>query len=767
MLLDQYCITCHNEKLKTGSVVLDTADVEHLAQDPALWERVAHMLRTGSMPPGGRPRPDAGVSLQLAASLERQLDQIEFASPIVGRIPPHRLNRTEYTNAIRDLFDLELPVSMLPADGSLLGFDNIAGVLSVSPTLLERYLSIARQVSRLAVGDSTMVIPPVEYLIESLAKQDDRPGEDLPFGSRGVVVKHHFPLDGEYSIKVTLARNGDSYIRGLGRDPQPIDIRLDGVHVTTFAQAGLTKGMPPPEGYTQDELGDPEWENNALEGDAGYEIRFHTKAGQHTVGVAMPAKHWESDEEFLLPTTLNRRDDRDLNILIRTVKISGPFDKSLPKDTASRRKLFTCYPANDAESLPCAQTILTSIAHRAYRRPLAETDIRPLMRFCQAGLAHGFEGCIQLGLERILASPHFLFRVEQIADASNPPSPLVRVSDVELASRLSFFLWSSIPDDQLLDLAGQGTLHEPAVLEQQVRRMIADPRSRSLVDNFAAQWLELRALETFAPAENVFPEYDAELRTAFREETERFIESNIREDRPVPELLTANYTFVNERLARHYQIPNVVGSHFRKVTLPANGPRVGILGQASVLMVTSQPTRTSPVLRGKFIMENILGTPVPPPPPNVPPLKTGDRNGQPQTVRELLEQHRASPVCASCHARMDPWGFALENFSALGAWRTADNKKTLDTAAALLDGTKLDGPAGVRRVLISRKNQFVDTVAEKLMVYALGRPVEYYDHPILRSITRDASAHDQRWSSLILGIVKSLPFQYQMRGVES
>jgi mono/diheme cytochrome c family protein len=799
-LLDQYCVTCHNQRAKTAGLMLDTLDVEHLGQAPETWEKVAHMLRTGAMPPTGRPRPDGAAAARLASFLEDGLDEVAAAAPNVGRIPPHRLNRTEYANAVRDLLGLEIPPTLLPADNSILGFDNIAGALTVSPLLLERYMSVARQVSRLAVGDTTMMVAPATYPIDASMKQTDRENEDLPFGSRGFTIKHTFPLDGDYVIQLRLKRTQNEYIRGLGRRAQPIEVRIDGARIKLFAEAGLMKGVPPVEGFTQSDLGTPDWEKNSLDGDNDLQVRFPAKAGTRVISFAIPARRWNPDESFVLPPRAGREEERDGNIAIKQVEIAGPFDAKPPVDSASRQKIFTCHPASPADQESCATTILTTIARKAYRRPLAKTDVQALMQFCRAGLERGFDGCVQSGLERILASPYFLFRVEGDASAADQPAPApkrvgqlgggffirnasfgespalagkapgltpvgpTRLNDLDIASRLSFFLWSSIPDDQLLDLATHGQLHEATVIAEQVKRMLADPRSRALVDNFADQWLELRRLDGATPVEAVFPDFDGELRQAMREETERYIDSMFREDRPVPELLSANYSFINERLARHYYIPNIVGSRFRRVTMPPE--RAGLLGQGSILLVTSQANRTSPVLRGKFVLDNILGSPVPPPPANVPPLKPENDQGLPLSIREALEKHRASPVCANCHARMDPWGFALENFDGVGAYRWDDGGYEIDTASTLLDGTKLEGPAGVRKLLMARSDQFISTVSEKLMVYALGRPVEFYDRPALRKITKEAAAHQNRWSSIILGVVNSMPFQYEMKGAE-
>jgi mono/diheme cytochrome c family protein len=803
--LDKYCVTCHNSRTKTAGLALDAVNINNLSESAEIWEKVAHMLRAGAMPPAGMPRPEAAVSQSMAGWLETELDRVAAAAPNPGRVPPHRLNRVEYTNAVRDLLGLDIPAALLPVDGSFQGFDNIAGVLSVSPLLLERYMSVARQVSRMAVGDLTMNVAPVSYVMENIRRQTDRPGNELPFGSRGIALKHVFPLDGEYIVKVRLRRDGNEYIRGLGRIPQPVEVRVDGERVGMFADAGLTKGVPPPEGYNQGELGDAEWEKNALEGDSGYEVRFAVVAGAHSIGVALPARRWENDEELLLPPGAGNDEDRDGHIAVGLVEVSGPYEKKAAADSPSRQKIFTCRPSGPADQEACAQTILTGIARKAYRRPLTTSDTAAIMRFCAAGMIRGFDGCIQSGIERILSSPHFLFRVAvtqaAMADPTGSPRRSVpanawlsgvpaglalrpvgsqggtamraaamtdgplRLSDFELASRLSFFIWSSVPDDQLLDLAGQGKLKDRRVVEAQVKRMLADPRSRALIENFAGQWLELRRLETVSPVENIFPEFDAELRDAFKRETELYFDSMLRGDRPVSELLTANYTFLNERLARHYGVPNIAGAHFRKVTM-TDPRRVGLLGQGSVLTVTSQGTRTAPVLRGKWMLENVLGAPVPPPPPNIPPLKGTSESGEVLTGRAALEQHRKNPVCANCHARMDPWGFALENYDAIGKWRDTEGSKPIDPVAVLLDGTKLDGPVGARQVLLARQDQFVKTVADKLMVYALGRPVEYFDRPALRTILRDAAPANYTWSSLIVGIANSMPFQYQTRGAE-
>jgi len=769
-------VACHNDRLKTAGLSLETPSLERLGESAEVWEKVAHMLRTGAMPPAGKKRPDASAAQAFATALEQGLDAAAAASPNYGRVPAHRLNRTEYANAVRDLLGLEVPPSLLPADGSLLGFDNIAGVLSVSPMLLERYMSAARQVSRLAVGDPTMTVVPVTYPIEGALKQNDRLNEDLPFGSRGITLRHMFPLDGDYVMQVRLKRNSYEYIRGLGRDPQPLEIRVDGQRITRFMDVGQRKGMPSPEGYSQNELGDPEWEKNILEGDAGLEVRFPVKAGMRTIALAFEARHWEADELFLPPVGVSNKltEDRDGNVAVASVEIGGPYDLTPPEDTASRRKIFVCRPAGAADER-CATTILTTLARRAYRRPLKDKDVATLLTFCRAGQSQrGFDGCIQTGLERILASPSFLFRVEAPSTAAVAPpadttAAAYQLSDVDLASRLSFFLWSSIPDDELLDLAAQKKLREPGALDRQVRRMMTDPRSKALVENFAGQWLQLRSLDAGGPSEDVYPEFDGELRDAFKQETERFISSMLREDRPVGELLTANYSFVNERLARHYGIPNVVGSHYRRVTLPGD-TRVGLLGQGSILTVTSAPNRTSPVTRGAWILENLLGSPPPLPPPNVPAFPES-QSGQgitqhAATVRERMIQHRTNQPCSGCHQIMDPIGLALENFDGVGRWRVTDAGLAIDASGQLVDGTPVDGPQRLRAALLTYPDAFEQTLIEKLLMYAAGRATHYTDMPFVRAIARDAARNDHRFSSLVLGIVNSPPFQMRVAGAE-
>jgi len=759
-VLDQYCVTCHNERARTAELLLDTADVENIGEGPELWEKVVKKLRTGAMPPAGMPRPDESTYESLATYLETALDRAAAANPNPGRPVLHRLNRVEYTNAVRDLLAVDIDgETLLPADDSRYGFDNIGDVLTVSPLLMERYLAAARKISRLAVGDPD-VLPVFEtYNVPKYFVQDDRMNEDLPFGSRGgIAVRHHFPLDGEYLIKVRLAKNSRDYIRGLG-EPHHLDIRLDGVRVKRFTIGGENYGRSAGI-FSSAAMGDPEQEVYERTADEILEVRFVAEAGPRLVGVAF-LKETSVPEGPLLP----RMTQYDLLQYkggapgVASISIGGPYNAKGMGETPSRRKIFGCRPKAVKEEEPCAREILSTLARRAYRRPLTEEDIQTLLGFYRAGLSNGgFEAGIRRALARILVGPEFLFRVE--LDPENvAPDTAYRISDLELASRLSFFLWSSIPDDQLLDLAEGGKLKDPVILEQEVRRLLGDWRSKALVSNFGGQWLQLRSLRSVSPDPETFPYFDDNLREAFRQETELFLESLLREDRSVLDLLNADHTFVNERLARHYGIPNVYGSHFRRVKLE-QVERRGLLGKGSILTVTSYANRTSPVLRGKWVLDHILGTPPAPPPANIPDLVESDKDGKALSMREAMEQHRANPVCATCHSQMDPLGFALENFDGTGTWRTTDADAPIDSSGVLPDGTLFQGPAGLQKVLLeSKKEEFITTVTDKLLTYALGRGVESYDAPAIRSIIREAAPNDYRWSSLILGIVNSTPFQ--------
>jgi hypothetical protein len=761
-VLDRYCITCHNDRLRTGGLSLNGLDPTRVGHDVETWERVARKLRTHEMPPSGLPRPDKDTYDRAVSSLEAALDAAAAANPNPGRVIVHRLNRTEYTNAVRDLLALDIDGrSLLPADEpDQQGFDNVAGVLSVSPRLLENYLAAAGVVSRLAVGDRAIGAVENTFKIPTALVQDDRTSDDLPFGSRGgISIPYQFPLDGEYRIKVLLRRQLYLYLIGMG-EPHQIDIRLDGALIKRFTIGGGGKGLTAPESFAGNTQGDPEWEVYMHTADDGLTVSLPVKAGAHEVGVSFVRRHWEAEGILQPPQRGFARTTNELyfgNPAVDIVSITGPYSAKPADDTASRRVVFTCRPAAGGADQRCARTILSRLAHRAYRRPVTERDLETLLDFYQAGQAEeGFEAGIQRGIRRILASPSFLFRIER-EPANAAPRSAYRVTDIDLASRLSFFLWSSIPDDELLDAAARGTLSTPAVLEQQVRRMLVDGRSQALIDNFASQWLTIGKLSGVVPDVDAYPEFDENLREAFREETRLFVSSQLREDRSVGELLTANYSYVNERLARHYQIPNIYGSHFRRVTF-ADGRRGGLLGQGSILTVTSYPNRTSPVVRGRWLLENILGAPPPAPPPDVPSLQEAGADGKPRSIREQMETHRRNPACAVCHVRMDPLGFSLENFDALGKWRTTIDAMPIDTSAALPDGTKFDGVAGLRGLLADHQEDFARTFTQRLLAYALGRSVEAPDFPAIRQITRQSAAGSYRWSSLIMGIVKSTPF---------
>ena len=763
-VLSRYCITCHNEKLKTAGLILDKMDVQKVTEAAPSWETVIRKLRTGAMPPAGMPRPDKAAYDALATYLESELDRAAADKPNPGRPAIHRLNRSEYSNAVRDLLAIDADAvdipSLLPVDDSGYGFDNIGDVLSLSPVLLERYIAAARKISRLAVGDPAVRSDVQTYEVSRFLSQRDRANEDLPFGSRGgTSIRHFFPLDGEYAIKIDLKRdwiNALNPIAGLA-EPHQMDIRLDGASVKIFTIGGKGK-QPVRPGGSNYVLDAGQTTANERPADTDLEVRLPMKAGSHFIGVTFSGGVDPlAPEEVLRPPLASQQIDDEPGV--GSITIKGPFNVRGPGDTASRRKIFVCHPATVQDEEPCAKKIVSTIVRRAYRGEASNEDLATVLGFFRTGRSQeGFERGIEIALQRILISPQFLFRIER--DPANvQPGASYRVSDLELASRLSFFLWSSIPDDELLDVAARGKLRDTAVLEQQVRRMLEDSRSKALVSNFAGQWLYLRNVRTAEPDLKEFPDFDDDLRAALEQETGLFFESMLREDRSVLDLLNADYTFLNERLARHYAIPNIYGSHFRRVTMKDENRR-GLLGQGSILMVTSYANRTSPTLRGKWILENMLGAPPPPPPPNVPSLMDRGDDGKILSVRQQMEQHRANPQCASCHAQMDPLGFALENFDATGKWRTVSgaNATPVDASGALPDGTKFDGPAQLRQLLLSRSQQFLTVVTEKFLTYALGRGLEYYDEPSVRKIMRTA-APDYRWSSLILNIVKSDPFQ--------
>ena len=760
-VLNRYCIGCHSDRLRTAGLSLEALDAGHVAAGAEVWEEVLRKLRSGAMPPPGRPRPDRAVVENVLAWLETELDGAAARDPNPGRTDSvHRLNRAEYRNAVRDLLALDVDVtSLLPADSAdEHGFDNIAGMLSVSPTLLDRYLSAARRLSRLAVG-----LPPGGPTTEEYRvwlDQDDYLGEDLPFGSRGgAAIRHRFPVDGEYVIDVRLYRQLFDVVIGLG-SPHEVEIRVDGERILSAVVGGEEIDGAPPAAFVGDIFGSPAWEQYARNVDAGLEVRLPAKAGSRLVTVSFLGRPTEVEDGVPHPPRYPERDESlESNPWVHTVAIRGPYEVLGPGDTPSRRKIFTCRPTAPRDEEPCAERILAKLAGEAYRRPATGREVQTLLRFYREGRRDGtFDDGVQFALERLLADPKFLFRIER-EPVDLAAGAVYAVSDLELASRLSFFLWSSIPDAELLGAAARGELRDPERLERQVRRMLADDRSRALVDNFVGQWLLLRNLTGAAPDLNAFPDFDENLREAFERETRLFVESLFREDRSVVDLLRANYTFVNERLARHYGVPNVYGSHFRRVTFGDDEPRGGLLGQGSFLTVTSYPNRTSPVLRGRWVLESLLGTPPPSPPADVPGLPDRGEGGRPASVRERLERHRENPACATCHAPMDPLGFALENFDAVGGWRDADSGMPVDSSAVLPDGTRFRGPAGLRAFLVSQHRQFVGAMTEKLLAYALGRRLEHYDRPTVRGIVRAAAAGDYRLSEIILGIVRSPAFQ--------
>jgi Protein of unknown function (DUF1592)/Protein of unknown function (DUF1588)/Protein of unknown function (DUF1585)/Protein of unknown function (DUF1595)/Protein of unknown function (DUF1587) len=762
-VIDKYCVTCHNDRLKTAGLAFERLDVGRVAAAPETWEKVVRKLRAGEMPPSGAPRPDPAVYGAMTASLEKALDAAAALSPNPGRVAVHRLNRSEYVNAVRDLLALDIDArTMLWADEpDQEGFENVASVLSMSPALLDSYISASRKISRLAMGSASE--PVIEsFDISRLLVQDERMSDALPFGSQGgASIRHTFPRDGEYQIKVRLKRQLYGYILGMG-EPHQFDVRLDGALVKRFTVGGEAKGRPMPESWVGDTQGDPEFEDYMHTADAGLELRMPIKTGPHDIGVSF-VRRFREPEGVVQPPI--RMSGRSLNEFfhdypgVETVTVSGPFASSgAGEDSPSRRKIFACRPKNEGEEDPCAKRILSTLAQRAYRRPVNDRDVETLVSFYKEGRASGgFDAGIQRGLERILVAPSFLFRVEREPESASPGT-VFRLGDLDLASRLSFFLWSSIPDEELLASAIAGKLSQTAELEKQVRRMLADPRARALVDNFVDQWLQLTKLESIGPDAEVYPEFDENLRDAMRQETREFVDDQLRNDRSVLEMLTANYSYVNERLAAHYGIQGVYGNQFRKVTF-TDGRRGGLLGQASLLTVTSYPNRTSVVLRGKWLLATLLGSPPPAPPETVPPLKEAGEDGQPRSLRKRMQEHRDNPVCATCHDRMDSLGFSLENFDALGKWRSMADGETVDASALLPDGTRFDGISGLRRVLLSQKEDYVRTFSAKLLGYAVGRGIEYYDQPAIRQIAREGAAADSKWSSLILAVVRSTPFR--------
>ncbi len=779
-LFDNYCIDCHDHEAPAAGLALDTLDLSKPGPNAATIEKVIMKLRAGAMPPPGSARPDPATYRAVATALENAVDQAWAAHPNPGRIGAvQRLNRTEYNNAIRDLFALDIDVKpLLPGDDTADGsFDNFADSLSISTAHLERYMSLARQVTRLATGLPLAKPASENFEIPLHVLQEDRMSEDLPFGSRGGLAIHYdFPVDGEYLIHVKLQRQYQDYLKGMGWSQQ-LEIRLDGKLLKRFTVGGAGKGRAAASSYAGDGepgfAGDPEWETYMqLTGDNGLEVRIPVKAGSRVVGVSFVREQWEP-EGLPQPMQLGRVISNDQvymgNANVGSVDIGGPYGTEVTsKDTPSRKAIFVCTPPTASEERSCAGTILSRMARLAYRRPATKNDTDTLLQFFDNGRKDGssFEAGIQFALERMLVDPDFLLRVYR--DPKTPAQAQAQaqaqaarpLTDLELASRLSFFLWSSIPDDHLLTLAEHNELSKPQNLDKEVRRMLADPRAAdSLVDNFAAQWLNLRRVDEVVIDPTKYPTYDESLLNAFITETQMFVGSTIHEDRSVDDLLNADYTFVNERLAREYGIPGVYGSRFRRVTLPDHNQRGGLLSQGSILVTTSYPERTSPVLRGKWLLNNIFGLPIPPPPPGVNTTLEAKAGVTPPTIRERLAQHRTSPSCNSCHSVIDPLGFALENYDVIGGWRTIDEAgKPVDASGTTAGGAKIDGLAGLRTLLLDQPDQFPKTVTEKLMAYALGRRVEYYDEPSVRKIVHDAAPNQYRWSTLILGIVKSPAF---------
>lgn len=741
--ITRYCVGCHNSKAKVAALTLDTVSAESVSQHPDVWEKVVRKLSARYMPPAGFPRPDEQAYTALVTSLATSLDSAAKVKPDPGRTDTfRRLNRTEYQNAVRDLLAIDVDVtSLLPSDESSHGFDNVT-VGDLSPTLMERYLSAARKIARLAIGSpsrspggDTIRFPP------DLTQEEH--ADKLPFGTRGgAAVPYTFPLDATYEIQLRLARDRNEYIEGLN-EPHEVELMLDGERVQLFTV------KPPSAG------------NDHSVVDKDLNVHVPVKAGPHMVGVAFPKKPSLLLETERQPYQAHFNMDRHPRIqpALYSISINGPYDAQGPGNTPSRQRILVCRPTKPSEEEGCAKRNLLTLMRRAYRRPVTGADLQIPMKFYRDARSDGgFEAGIEMALRSVLVSPEFLFRVEQDPPGTAPNTAYL-ISDLELASRLSFFLWSSIPDDELLNAAIKGKLRAPGVLEKQVRRMLADGRSRTLVNNFAEQWLHLRNLASVTPDMRLFPDFDDNLRQAFRQETELFFESIMREDRSVLNLLKANYTFVNERLAKHYGIAHVYGSRFRRVALGEDSVRGGLLRQGSVLTVTSYATRTSPVLRGKWVMANMIGMPPPPPPPAVPALKENSGGSKNLSIRERLAQHRDNPVCSGCHQLMDPPGFSLESYDAIGRWRSVEDAMPIDVAGGLPDGSKFEGVSGLERALLNRPEVFATTFTEKLLTYALGRGIEYYDGPAVREIVRNSRAKNFRFSAFILGIAGSTPFQ--------
>ena len=747
-IIDQYCVRCHNERRNTGGLALDVIDVGNVGENIEVWEKAVRKLRARAMPPADGPRPDERGYDVMLSYLETALDRVATASPDPGRTDTfRRLNRTEYQNAIRDLLALDVDVTaFLPRDDASYGFDNVS-LAGLSPTLMERYLSAAQKISRLAVG-SLVPTPGSEVLVVPVDLTQEGHFDGLPFGTRGgTAFSHNFPTDGEYTITVRLARNRNENVEGL-TDRHEMEILLDGERLELFT---ITPNRNRLGGYYADEGVD-----------SGLEVQIPVRAGPHVVGVTFLRRSSALIESTRQPYQARFNMDRHprQQPAVYSVAVAGPFEQFGPGETPSRDRIFTCRPTTPGDETGCARAIISTLAQRAYRRPVTQQDLDVLLGFyADARAEGGFEAGIEMALRALLTSTEFLFRIERDPDGTAARTAY-QISDVELASRLSFFLWSSIPDDELLDAAISGELTDPAVLAAQVRRLLADPRAQALTTNFAGQWLHLRNLDASTPNLRLFPDFDDNLRQGFKRETELLFESIHREDRSVLDLIDADYTFLNERLAKHYGVPYVYGDRFRRVALGPDSPRAGLLGHGSILTVTSYATRTSPVLRGKWILDNILGMPPPPPPPNVPELVENRPGQQPRSMRERMIQHRVNPVCAACHELMDPAGLAMENFDAIGRWRDrgADGLP-IDASGDLPGGQTFEGVAGLRQAVLARPEVFVGTLTEKLLTYGLGRGVDYHDASAVREIVRRGAREDYSFSSLILAIVESSPFQ--------
>jgi hypothetical protein len=770
-LVDRYCAGCHNERTRTGGVALDAIDLTDFGTNAPVLEKVIRKLRGGLMPPAGRPRPDASTLHGFREWLEDGVDAAALKRPDPGRTDTlHRLNRSEFKNAVHDVLDVDVDVSsLLPADDASYGFDNVAGVLRMSPTLLDRYLAAAQKVSRVAIGEFHPSPAAETFRVPADLPQNDHI-EGLPFGTRGgTLIDFTFPATGEYKINAKLARDIEDNIPRFD-EPEDLEVTIDGERVQVFT----IPGDPDRGGASSRDTTLLKVRQNL---DAMLEVRVPIKSGMHQVGVAFLKKpsaqvdtvytgafsprFLELKQPFQRPYAGGfGNDDTRFQPYLASVTITGPFDLSPNDQRADRNGIFSCVPETPDETA-CAKKILTKLARRAYRRPVGDSDLRPLLEFFEQGRTDGFAAGLELALQRLLVSPNFLFRIER-EPVGVAPGAAYRISDLELASRLSFFLWSSVPDDELVDVAARGQLHDASVIEHEVRRMLADRRSAAFVANFTGQWLYLRNLPAVVPDPHLFPDFDESLRQALRREIELFVGTLLREDRSALDLLTAKDTFVNERLARHYGIPNIKGDHFRRIVLN-DEHRWGLLGKGAILVETAYPNRTSPVLRGKWILENLLGTPPPAPPPNVPSLKDTNAVGNVLSMRDRMAQHRANPACASCHAMMDPLGFSMENFDAAGQWRVqGESGMLIDASGTLPDGDRFEGVSGLRDALFRRSDVFVTTLTEKLLVYALGRGLDYYDAPAVRSIVRGAARDDYRFSSILLGIVRSTPFEMRM-----